>query len=335
MLLNEGNHVHTIDRLYFGAESLQGVQYNPAFKLIEADILYNENIPNLFNNTRAVIHLASISNDPSSDLDPNLTIQTNFLATMSLARRAKAEGVKQFIFMSSASVYGASGDKYLDEHSDVGPVTLYALSKLQCERELMTLASKSFSVTILRMATLFGYSDRMRFDLAINAMTKRALQGQNIIVNGEGKQYRPFIHVKDAARALIKVLQAPTTLTNKGIFNVGSEKLNYSIADLADVIHQHFPSIKIDRIPFNNDIRSYRLKFTRFQKKLNFEPIFSVMDGVKGIEQAHRDGKLPDMDDEKYYNVLMMKKTVQKPVMVPSLALSPRWASKEPLLQSK
>lgn len=335
MLLDQGYQVHVLDRCYFGSDSLKKYLNHPSLHLTNEDILYHENIPHLFKDIDAVMHLASISNDPSCDLDPNLTIQTNFLATMSLARRAQAEGVKHFIFMSSCSVYGASGNRYLDEKSTVGPVTLYALTKLQCERELVRMVSKKFTVTILRMATLFGGSERMRFDLAINAMTKRALQGKNIIVNGDGKQYRPFIHVKDAARALIEVLKNKKLSDKRQVYNVGSEKLNYSIADLAKEVQQQFPSIQLEHIADNNDIRSYRVRFKRFQKQFGFSLLYSAVDGIREIRETYHSGVWPNMDDDKFYNVLVMKKSVQGPILSHSLASAPRWNSKQPLLRSK
>ena len=335
MLLEAGYGVRVIDRLYFGHSSLYAVQNHPSLKITEEDILYQENIPDLFKNVHAVVHLASISNDPSCDLDPNLTIQTNFLATMALARRAQSEGVKRFVFMSSCSVYGASGSQMLDENSRTGPVTLYALSKLQAERELLRLLNPRFSITILRLSTLFGLSPRMRFDLAVNTMVKRALQNQNILVNGEGRQYRPFVHVKDAAAAIKLVLGENTKKVHGKIFNVGAENLNYTIKELAEDIKKHFPKTIVERVPFNNDIRSYRVRFNRFHQQCGYVPSMSVEDGIKEIKQAYQQGLWANMDDERFYNVLVMKKESKGPFITQSLASSPLWISKEALIQSK
>lgn len=325
MLLDEGYKINVIDRLYFGRESLASYENNPNLTITEIDIAHHENIPKLFDGVETVIHLASISNDPSGDLDPNLTIQTNFLATMSLARRAKIEGVKKFIFISSCSVYGVKGDTLLDEQSDVGPVTLYALTKLQSENELISLADSKFAVTILRFATLFGYSPRMRFDLAINVMTKRALQKKNILQYGYGLQYRPFLHIKDASRSIITIIKEDASITNKQIFNVGSSNLNFMIKDLVPLINSIFPESKIEIVENNKDNRSYRVSFRKFERICGFKALYGIEHGVKEIEEVFKSGKLKDMDHENYYNLEVMKKVIKEPLINYSIASSPRW----------
>lgn len=329
MLLNEGYKVHILDRFYFGRSSIANIQNHPVLQITDLDIFHHENIPDLFKGVQAVIHLAGISNDPSGDLDPNLTIQTNFLATISLARRAKAEGVKQFIFASSCSVYGASGENILDEQSQTGPVTLYALSKLQCEEGLLSIADSNFSVTPLRFATLFGYSPRMRFDLAVNVMAKRALQGKTILLHGEGLQYRPFIHVKDVSKAIISVIKEETAITNKQVFNVGNGNLNFMIKDLVKSINSFFPNSQIEKIENNKDNRSYRVSFRKFERIFNFKPEYGVEHGLKEIEEMHKKEVLLDMDSEIYYNLEIMRKILNKNVNLKdySLASSPRWTN--------
>lgn len=327
MLLEKNYRVHVMDTFYFGKNPIESHLSNPNLKVTEMDIAHHENIPDLFDGVDAVIHLSGLSNDPSGDLDPNLTIQTNFLATMSLARRAKAEGIKRFIFISSCSVYGASGAKFLDEQSDVGPVTLYALSKLQCENALFPMADSKFSVTALRFATLFGYSPRMRFDLAVNVMAKRALQGKSIILNGDGTQYRPFLHVKDASRAVITVLEEDSNIVNKQVFNVGNSDLNFVIKDLVPLIANHFKDSKIEKIDQNKDNRSYRVSFKKFEKICSFKCLYDIKHGLKEIEEAVNSRKLENMDDSKYYNLEVMKKIIKEPIINYSLASSPRWSN--------
>ncbi len=329
MLLDEGYRVHMLERFYFGREPIKSIENHPNLKITNIDISHHENIPDLFKNADALIHLASISNDPSGDLAPNVTIQTNFLSTVSLARRAKLEGVKRVIFISSCSVYGASGDKFLDEQSSVGPVTLYALSKLQCENELLPLADSNFTVTLLRFATLFGYSPRMRFDLAVNVMAKRALQGKSILLNGDGLQYRPFLHVKDAAHAIMTVLKEDPSIVNKQVFNVGNSDLNFRIKDLVPLIQSYFPGSNIEKFENNKDTRSYRVSFKKFERICGFKPLYDVGHGVKEIEQAHKSGELADMDNHNYYNLEVMKKVIKEPLITYSLASSPRWSNGE------
>lgn len=325
MLLEKNYKVHVIDTFYFGKKAIEEHFSNPNLKITEMDVAYHDNIPDLFDDVDTVIHLSGMSNDPSGDLDPNLTIQTNFLATISLARRAKEEGVKRFIFISSCSVYGASGSKFLDEQSEVGPVTLYALSKLQCENALFPMADSKFSITSLRFATLFGYSPRMRFDLAVNVMAKRALQGKTILLNGDGTQYRPFLHVKDASRAIINVMEEDTNIVNKQIFNVGNGDLNFQIKDLVPLIANYFPNTKIEQVEQNKDNRSYKVSFKKFEKVCNFKCLYNVQHGLKEIEESYKSGILANMDDINYYNLEVIKKIIKEPLINYSLASSPRW----------
>src|SRR3989338_6678291 len=329
MLLNGGYKVHMLEKFYFNRDSIKSIEDHPNLKITEIDIFHHENIPDLFKGADALIHLASISNDPSGDLDPNLTIQTNFLSTVSLARRAKLEGIKRIIFISSCSVYGASGDKFLDEQSSVGPVTLYALSKLQCENELLPLADSNLTVTILRFATLFGYSPRMRFDLAVNVMAKRALQGKNILLNGDGTQYRPFLHVKDASRSIMTVMEEDSNITNRQVFNVGNSNLNFMIKDLVHLIANYFPNTPIETVAQNKDNRSYRVSFKKFEKICSFQCLYGIEQGLKEIQDAHKSGQLTNMDDINYYNLEVMKKVIKEPLITYSLASSPRWSNGE------
>src|SRR3989344_8176557 len=327
ILLEEGYKVHVLDCFYFGKKSLEKYFSHLNLKITGLDISHHENLSDLFKGVHTVIHLSGLSNDPSGDLDPNLTIQTNFLATMSLARRAKIEGVKKFIFISSCSVYGASGSEFLDEQSEVGPVTLYALSKLQCENGLLSLADSKFSVTALRFATLFGYSPRMRFDLAVNVMAKRALQGKNILLNGDGLQYRPFLHVKDAAQSIITVLKEDPSIVNKQVFNVGNSDLNFKIKDLVPLIQSYFPGSSIEQVANNKDERSYRVSFKKFERICGFRPSIGIDHGVKEIESMYKSGTLTDMDSLNYYNLEIMKKVLQEPILKYSLASTPRWSN--------
>jgi nucleoside-diphosphate-sugar epimerase len=306
LLLDKGHHVRVLDRFCFGEESLGSVSVNERLTILREDILHHENLPDLFTGIDAVVHLASISNDPSCDLDPNLTIMTNFLASMSLARRAKMQGVKKFIFMSSCSVYGASNDLVATETAPTGPVTLYALIKLENERELAGLASEEFQVTILRLATLFGLSPRMRFDLAVNTMTRRALQRTSIQVHGQGSQYRPFVHVRDAAEGIIMCIETRRLMELCEIYNLGNNDLNYNIYDLAMEIGAAIPGTAVEIVGQGDDIRSYKVNSDKIGNALGIFPYRTVQHAVDEITAEFGERKLADMDDDIYYNVRVM-----------------------------
>lgn len=304
LLLTAGYEVSVVDIFLFG-NSLQQVSH-PQLHIYEADITAVDAVTDLFATVDAVVHLASVSNDPTCDLDPNLTIRTNYLATTALARSALAHNVQQFIFASSCSVYGASGSRLLDERSHVGPVTLYALTKLASERELLELSRDDFRVTVLRFGTLFGFSPRMRFDIAINLMIKRALLGQPLVVHGTGRQYRPFVHVRDAAEAILAVLQAGP-VTQGHIFNIGADEHNFTISELAQLIHSHFPSLSIERQSNNADVRSYRVRFQKVHDIIHFMARRTVADAVQEISTAYKAHLLGTMEEDQYYNIAVIK----------------------------
>lgn len=331
-LLDDGYAVTILDNFTFGEQPLKGFRSHPDLNIIRDDILNHENHVNLFKNIYGVVHLAGISNDPTSDLDPSLTVKLNYFATVSLARRAKTEGVKRFIFMSSCSVYGASADAWLDENTKTDPVTLYALTKLESEPILLSLNSSDFSVTILRLATLFGYSPRMRFDLAINVMAKRAIQGLELILNGDGEQYRPFLHVADISKTVSVILNLDANKISGKVYNVGRNEMNYKISDLAHEIVGYFPGCKLKRVPDNADARSYRVSFDKIKNELGIVPEKTVKDGVDELKTAVKSGALTDLDDNRYYNIKVIKATTKSMERFYSPAATAMWTDVLPAI---
>ena len=245
MLLDEGYEVTVMDRLYFGREPLAPVLDNPRFHLIEGDITDLAAHNGFLDGVDAVIHLAALSNDPSSDLDPARTQRVNYEATMELARRAARAGVKRFIMASSCSVFGSDAAPIVDESSMPEPVSIYAKTKVESERDLFTLSAPGMAITALRMATLYGLSPRMRFDLAVNLMTMNAVTKRSIYVMGGGSQWRPFLHVVDASRAFMTALQAPAETIDRDVFNIGSEQHNYQISDLALLVQSTLSDLDV------------------------------------------------------------------------------------------
>jgi nucleoside-diphosphate-sugar epimerase len=322
LLLQQGYEVSVVDLFLFGEAPLLPMASNPRLHVYHADIVRLHELGELCRDVDAVVHLASISNDPSCDIDPNLSIRTNFLATAALAQRARAEGVQQFIFASSCSVYGAASGRPLDELSHTGPVTLYALTKLMSEHEVLQLSSHDFRVSVLRFSTLFGLSPRMRFDLAINYMTKRTIEGVPIMVNGSGQQYRPFVHIRDAANAILSVLRADPAVVRGQTFNVGGDHLNYTLQALAEEIQRAVPDAEVQRASMGDDVRSYRVRFEKVRQALGFVPAYSVADAVEEITEAAGSGRLTNLDDERYYNIALMKRIYDKGAESPWVAVS-------------
>lgn len=245
----------------------------------------------------AVIHLANIANDPCSDLDARGNWEVNALATMSLVERALAHGVSHFIYASSGSVYGVRPEAEVTEDLPLVPISDYNKTKMISERVLLSYADR-LTVTMVRPATICGYSPRMRLDLSVNMLTWQALTHGKITVFG-GDQTRPNIHLRDMIAVYHHILDRGPAMA--GIYNAGFE--NLSIMDIARRVTERVPA-EISVSP-SNDPRSYRLS-SRKLLATGFAPEFSVDDGITEIIEAHRGGLLPPEDE--CHNLRVMKK---------------------------
>lgn len=234
----------------------------------------------------AVVHLAGLSNDPLGDIDPSLTDAINRKATVALAKAARKAGVKRFLFSSSCSNYGASAGGWLTETCPVNPITPYAVSKLQSERELAPLATDDFSPVFLRSGTAFGYSPRLRFDLVVNNLTAWAVATGDVRLKSDGSGWRPLVHVSDMVRAFLTVLEAPREAVHCEAFNVGSASGNMQIRDVAKIVAEEVPGA---RITFAQgacaDERTYRVATAKLET-LGFAAQVSVRDGVRELYHA-------------------------------------------------
>jgi len=303
-LLNAGYKVKVIDKLLFGNRSINELKINPNFQLIQEDILNtNEIEKNLFD-VEAVIHLAAIVGEAACASDKELAIQTNYSGTVYLARLCKAYGIKRFIFASTCSTYGKTEEEIVEEESHSRPVDFYGETKIYAERELVKLMDKNFSPTILRFSTVYGLSPRMRFDLIVNTLTKKALKEGKIVIFG-GEQWRPLIHVADVSRAISLCLEVPISETGNQIINVGDNKECYLISELGELVRECIPGTKIEKINNLIDQRSYRVGFSKIEKILNFRAKKTVKDGIIEVSKAIKEGRFGDVEDKKYYNHLI------------------------------
>lgn len=300
-LLDKGYHVRLFDLLLYGTEPIQDVLYHPHLEIVRADFRQVEEVVHAMRNIETVIHLGAIVGDPACALDEELTIEVNLMATRMVAEVAKGSGVKRFIFASTCSVYGAS-DELLDERSSLKPVSLYARSKIASERVLMPMASDHFAPVILRFGTIYGLSGRTRFDLVVNLLTAKAIvEGQITIYDGD--QWRPFLHVDDAALAIFKVLEAPLPLVHNQIFNVGSNAQNYTIQQVGETIQRLVPTAQLINMGTDTDRRNYRVNFSNIRRILGFVPQWSVEQGVHQVIEAIQNGKIVDYRAPEYSNV--------------------------------
>jgi len=313
-LLSKGYRVRCFDRLYFGRETLGSAIQDPNFELVEGNLTRLQESLQVLDGVDAVVHLAGLSNDPSCDLEPDMTELANFQGTVKLAEEARKRGIRRFIFASSCSVYGHGLEPELGEDSAVRPVSLYARAKVRAEEALLKLRDGRFEPVIFRQATLFGLSPRMRFDLAINLMTLHAVLRGKIYILGGGAQWRPFLHVADAAEAFAAGLLLPPGLGDGLVLNVGAPRLNFQIRDLAARVQGVLGGVEIEEAPGDMDRRTYRVRFDRASEILGWTPTRTVEDGVREIAGALRSGVLGDPAASRYYNIRRLKELQEIPV---------------------
>lgn len=300
-LLEAGYHVRLLDLLLYSTEPIQGVLSHPYLEIMQADFRQIDKVVEAMHDVDAVIHLGAIVGDPACALDEELTIEVNLMATRMIAEVAKGCGINRFIFASTCSVYGASNE-YLDERSALKPVSLYARSKIASEQVLLNMAATDFDPVILRFGTIYGLSGRTRFDLVVNLLTAKAVVDGEITLYG-GDQWRPFLHVADAALAIVKALEAPLSVVRKQVFNVGSDEQNYTITQVGEIIQEHVQMAKVVHLGSDTDKRNYRVNFSKIYHMLHFVPQWDVKQGVQQVIASLQSGAITNYHDAKYSNV--------------------------------
>lgn len=253
----------------------------------------------------AICHLAALSNDPLGEINPSLTYDINYSSTIRLAKLAKEARVERFIFSSSCSSYGANDD-IVNENSPLAPLTAYAKSKVNSEKELLLLNDDKFNVTNLRSATAYGLSDSLRLDLVVNNLTGSAFTTQKVKLLSDGTSWRPLIHVEDMARAFISVLSSNSDKIYGEIFNVGNNDDNYTVREIAEKIQKIVPDSEITYGEnVSKDARSYRVDFNKIKNQLNFKTNWTLEKGIKNIYENFFDKNFSERDfnDKKFYRV--------------------------------
>ena len=304
-LLAEGYYVRILDRMIYGEEAIADYLQHPRVEIVRADFRQVDVVVQAMQHIDSVVHLGAIVGDPACDLNEQLTIDINLMATRMIAEVAKGLGIQRFIFASTCSVYGAS-DELLDEHSLLNPVSLYAKTKIASERVLLKMADEQFHPVILRFSTIYGLSGRTRFDLVINLLTAKAHFDGEITVSG-GDQWRPFVHVDDAALSVVCALHAPLRLASAQIFNVGGNAENYTIGGAAKLIHQVVPTSVIKEIPFDGDRRNYKVRFDKAARDLRFQPMWRLEQGILQVSDAIRSGRIKSYRDPQSSNLVFLK----------------------------
>lgn len=280
----------------------------------------------------AICHLAALSNDPLGNINPQLTYEINHLASVNLARLAKAAGVKRFLFSSSCSTYGAaSQEQLLTEEAKFNPVTPYGHSKVLVERDLRDLADKNFSPIYLRNTTAYGVSQLLRFDLVLNNLVAWAITTGKVLIKSDGTPWRPLVHIEDICHAFLAILEAPKETVHNQAFNVGITEENYQVRDLAQIVKETVPNCEIeysaDGAP---DTRCYRVDFSKIKREVPaFKPQWNVRRGAQELYDTCRqaDLTLEDFEGPKFKRIDHIKRLIAADLLDENL----RWRAAVPV----
>lgn len=273
----------------------------------------------------AVMHLAALSNDPLSDLNPQCTYDINHLGSVRLARLAKAAGVPRLIFASSCSLYGVSGDEMLTESAAFNPVTPYGESKVLFEQDVAKLADDDFSPTFLRNATAYGASPRLRADVVVNNLVAVAFTTGEVLIQSDGTPWRPLVHIEDITRAFLAVLHAPRELVHNEAFNVGRTEENYRVRDLGELVEQVVPGSRVRYAEGGGpDPRCYRVDCGKLLRTLpEYQPAWTVRRGMEQLRDAFQANGLTreDLSGDSYFRIRRIRSLQSEGLLDASL----RW----------
>jgi len=302
-LLENGFKVVAVDTYWYGSNVLAS-HSSSSLNIVQMDIRNQNVLKDAMEGVTDVIHLACISNDPSFDLNPQLGKSINLDAFEPLVKIAIDSGVSRFVYASSSSVYGVKEEDNVTEVLSLKPLTDYSKYKAMCEDILLKYATSNFVCTILRPATVCGWSPRQRFDLSVNILTNHAVNNGQIKVFG-GSQYRPNIHIEDMVDAYLLTLNAPENIVNSEVFNVGSD--NLSLNEIAEEVSRNTGVDKIIHEP-TDDLRSYRIDSSKISRALGFQFQRNVGSAVLDLVKAFNEKKFQDsMNNAMYFNIKRMK----------------------------
>jgi len=305
ILLDKGYSVRVIDSLKFGGDALFDVAQHPNFEFIKGDIRNDEEVNKALQGMEAVAHLAAIVGDPACSKFSDEAREVNWDASVSLFDKAEKAGIKRFVFASTCSNYGkmADPDSYVNENSDLRPVSLYAELKVKFENFILKdRKDTNMCATALRFSTVYGFSPRIRFDLTVNEFTR------NVCLKGEqeiwGPQFnRPYCHVDDLARSVVLALEANEGKVKSNVFNVGDTTENYSKRMLMEEIQKQIPAAKAIYVERTEDPRDYRVNCDKIKSDLGFAITKKVPDGIREIIKLMDSGMITDAYSQKFRNI--------------------------------
>ncbi|MCD6450075.1 MAG: SDR family oxidoreductase [Thermotogaceae bacterium] len=301
MLLDRGYEVIGIDKMLHGGRSILGILNHSRFKLISEDIHETSTYSKYINSETVVVNLAAIVGEPASRKYPEETKRTNLDATKKLIDLSAEKNVKKFIFVSTCSNYGkVEPGEFANEGHELNPLSLYAETKVEMEHYLKETIGTNLNWTVLRFSTVFGLSPRPRFDLTVNDFTLHAITDKKLVIFLPYSN-RPYVHVRDAARAVGLVLEKFEKTAGE-TYNVGSNDQNYRKIDIVNEVKKVVPDFEIEFVEKGNDPRDYRVSFDKIKNQLGYSTTLNILDGIKEIAWAINTGIIKDCKNPEYYN---------------------------------
>jgi nucleoside-diphosphate-sugar epimerase len=303
-LADAGHEVRVLDSLLHGQEEIAAEQERAGVQVIRGDVRDADARRRALRGANSVVHLAAIVGDPACALDPAVSEEVNVRATEGLVADAVEAGIEQLVFASTCSNYGRMADPTvpITEEGELRPVSLYAEQKVGMEKLILGGATERFKPTCLRFATVYGVGRRMRFDLTVNEFTRELWADRELDVFGE-QFWRPYIHVRDAGRAVRTVLEAPAGKVAGQVFNAGRSGENYRKLDIVQEIGRQIDRGRVSYVRRDEDPRDYKVSFDKIRSQLGFETLMTVPDGIGEIIAALDAGAFGDPFDPRYKNI--------------------------------
>ena len=303
-LLSTGRTVRVLDVLLHDQDHIAKSLQDKGAELVRADIRDGEARKKALEGATELVHLAAIVGDPACARDPEVSQEVNVGGSQALVQDAKAAGVKRLVFASTCSNYGRMADPTvpITENGELRPVSLYAEQKVGIEQAMLDGDFNGMKPTCLRFATVYGVAPRMRFDLTVNEFTRDLSADRELEVFGE-QFWRPYVHVRDAARAVRTALDAPEDKVAHEVFNVGRSGENYRKLDIVEEIQSRLDTGKVSFVRRDEDPRDYKVSFDKVREVLGFETTMTVPDGIQEVADALSSGAFPDPFDRSYRNI--------------------------------
>ena len=295
--LTTGYRVRSFDNLLFNhGLTVVPFLHHPHYEFMNGDLTREDDFNAALDGVTDVILLAGLVGDPVTKKYPEQAAKVNDDGHAQMVRMLNGRGLNKVVFVSTCSNYGLiEGDQLADEDFELNPLSLYAKSKVRIEKQLLALEGQiDYVPTILRFATAFGLSARMRFDLTVSEFTRALALGEDLLVY-DANTWRPYCHLRDFGELIRRVLEAPVDRVAFDVFNAGGEVNNYTKQMIVDAILEQLPDGKVRYQEHGQDPRNYRVGFKKVRERLFFEPAHSVPDGIRELIGAVRQGLFHDI----------------------------------------